>query len=334
MSFKVKISGTPYEFTAEANQTLLEAGKEAGFLLPSGCCSGMCGACKAQLISGEVVLKPYQPHALTDADREFGLTLLCRAQPTSDVEIKVRDVKLAKKKVEDMEVEIVEKTILEPSILRLVLKRTDGQLFDFKAGQTYAVVLPGNTLRCYSVASPETQKETITFLIRKVTNGMFTGLLFSESLRVGDKMRLRGPEGTSTFSTPKGKKAVFLATGTGIASVKSIVSTLIEKNDLEGRDLNIFWGVRNSAELVEGEQFEEWSQTHPQIKYTAVVSREEEWPGAKGHVQTVAATEIGDMTNVDAYMCGNAAMIKAATNFLTVRCGLREDHIFTDNFGY
>ncbi|MFR5390852.1 hypothetical protein [Parasutterella sp.] len=74
------------------------------------------------------------------------------------------------------------------------------------------------------MASSRTRKRP-SIPIRKVTNGMFTGMLFSDMIRVGDKMRLKGPEGTSIFQTPKGRKAVFLATGTGIASVKSIVST-------------------------------------------------------------------------------------------------------------
>jgi len=218
--------------------------------------------------------------------------------------------------------------------MRLVLKRADGGVFEFKAGQTYAVELPGNQKRYYSVASSQNQKETVEFLIRKVTNGMFTGMLFSDMIRVGDKMRLKGPEGTSTFQTPKGRKAVFLATGTGIASVKSIVSTLVENNDLEGRELFIYWGVRTSQELVVGEIFEEWAAAHPQIHYTGVVSREDTWPGAKGHVQTFAAADNGDMTDMDAYLCGSNSMIKAAVNYLTARCGLREDHIFMDNFGF
>lgn len=58
------------------------------------------------------------------------------------------------------------------------------------------------------------------------------------------------------------------------------------------------------------------------------------WPGAKGHVQTFAAADNGDMTDMDAYLCGSNSMIKAAVNYLTARCGLREDHIFMDNFGF
>lgn len=45
--------------------------------------------------------------------------------------------------------------------MRLVLKRADGALFEFKAGQTYAVELPGNQKRYYSVASSPEPKETV-----------------------------------------------------------------------------------------------------------------------------------------------------------------------------
>ena len=97
MSFTIKLAGTPYEFQAEASETILQAGDKAGFLLPSACRSGACGACKAQVLSGTVALGPHEPFALTEADQKLGLTLLCSAKATSDCEIKVRDVKLVKR---------------------------------------------------------------------------------------------------------------------------------------------------------------------------------------------------------------------------------------------
>lgn len=112
MSFTIKLAGTPYEFQAEASETILQAGDKAGFLLPSACRSGACGACKAQVLSGTVALGPHEPFVLTEADQKHGLTLLCSAKATSDCEIKVRDVKLAQKKPEGVQAEIVEKRCL------------------------------------------------------------------------------------------------------------------------------------------------------------------------------------------------------------------------------
>ena len=73
MSFTIKLAGTPYEFKAEATETILEAGDKAGFLLPSACRSGACGACKAQIISGTVALGPHEPFALTETRSDSSL---------------------------------------------------------------------------------------------------------------------------------------------------------------------------------------------------------------------------------------------------------------------
>lgn len=332
MAFLIKLDGTDYEFYAEPGEKILDAAQRSGLILKSACRSGACGACKAQVLSGEVELGKYLPSALPDADRAAGLTLLCTAKPLSDLVLKVREVKRAEKKPEHTLAVIAEKKLLCPSIMRLTLEST-GDAFEYKAGQTYAVELPGGIRRVYSIAVPEGNKAKIEFLIRKVTGGLFSGMLFSDGLRVGDALRLSGPDGDFTFKTPKGRKAIFLATGTGIAPVKSIVETLIQKNDLEGRKLHIFWGVRTAEELVLGPLFEGWAAQYPQIRYTPVVSRDETWGGAKGHIQTFAAQHHGDMTETDAYLCGSDAMINAAVNFLSVRCGLKDDHIFSDNFG-
>ncbi len=334
MPFRIKLSGTPYEFSADPDENIFEAAERNGYALSCACRSGACGACKAQIISGDVDLGKYQPFALTEADIKSGLALMCTAKARSDLEIKVRSVKvLETAKPAFIQVEAVEKTLLRDSILRLVLKRTDGGLFDFKVGQSYAVELPGGLSRSYSVASSELQKETIEFLIRRVTNGVFTSLLFSDGFRVGDQMKLKGPDGEAVFNTPKGRKAIFLATGTGIAPIKSMIQTLIEKDDLKDRSLHIYWGVRTSDDLFVDELFKDWAAHYPEIHYTPIVSGEESWKGVTGHVQTQAAIDHGDMSEVDVYMCGNGRFIRSAFDYLTVRCGLKDDHVFCDSFG-
>ena len=68
MPFRIKLSGTPYEFSADPDENIFEAAERNGYALPCACRSGACGACKAQIISGDVDLGKYQPFALTDAD--------------------------------------------------------------------------------------------------------------------------------------------------------------------------------------------------------------------------------------------------------------------------
>ncbi len=67
-------------------KTLLENGEDAGLILPYSCRAGMCGRCKAKLISGEV--KQSSSDGLTAQEKQEGYILCCCAIATSDVVIK------------------------------------------------------------------------------------------------------------------------------------------------------------------------------------------------------------------------------------------------------
>jgi uncharacterized protein YcbX/ferredoxin len=73
---------------ADNQKTLLEHGEEAGLLIPSSCRAGMCGSCKAKLISGEVT--QLADDGLSVEEKEQGYILCCSSIAQSDVVIKHR----------------------------------------------------------------------------------------------------------------------------------------------------------------------------------------------------------------------------------------------------
>jgi uncharacterized protein YcbX/ferredoxin len=73
---------------ADNQQTLLEHGEGAGLLIPSSCRGGMCGRCKAKLISGEVT--QLADEGLSAEEKEQGYILCCSSIAQSDVVIKHR----------------------------------------------------------------------------------------------------------------------------------------------------------------------------------------------------------------------------------------------------
>ena len=80
--YTVEFVGTGETITVSDKQTILRACLDAGIAQEYSCRVGMCLACCAEILEGDVV----QPaaHALTDAERErFALT--CMARPTSDL---------------------------------------------------------------------------------------------------------------------------------------------------------------------------------------------------------------------------------------------------------
>ena len=68
-------------------QTILEAALAACIDWPYGCSHGMCGACKARLLSGEVEMAETFSFALFEDELAAGFILTCSARPTSDLEL-------------------------------------------------------------------------------------------------------------------------------------------------------------------------------------------------------------------------------------------------------
>jgi len=73
---------------ADNQKTILEHGEEAGLLIPSSCRAGMCGSCKAKLISGEVT--QLADDGLSAAEKHQGYILCCSSIAQSNVVIKHR----------------------------------------------------------------------------------------------------------------------------------------------------------------------------------------------------------------------------------------------------
>lgn len=75
--------GQTYQFTAPADQPILQAAFAQGLDLPSSCQAGVCTTCAARLQSGSVT----QPDAMGIGPelKEQGFVLLCVAYAASDL---------------------------------------------------------------------------------------------------------------------------------------------------------------------------------------------------------------------------------------------------------
>ena len=56
MAFLINIEPSGHAFTVEENESLLDAGLRHGIEFAYGCCAGVCGTCRARVLSGELKL--------------------------------------------------------------------------------------------------------------------------------------------------------------------------------------------------------------------------------------------------------------------------------------
>jgi CDP-4-dehydro-6-deoxyglucose reductase len=121
---------------------------------------------------------------------------------------------------------------------------------------------------------------------------------------------------------------VFLATGTGIAPVKSMLESLAQcRFDQRPKSITVLWGGRHAQDL-----YLNVDEIIGEFSYIPVQSRPaNDWTGAKGYVQDVLLDAKPDLTNTVVYACGSDAMIHSAKTRL-VEAGLPGKRFYSDAF--
>ena len=308
------------------NVSLLEGAKLAGLTLDHSCLSARCKSCLARVISGETI-QIETDLVLTDEDRSNGYILTCNTMPTSDIKLDIEDlgnITLHEKKIVPAKINNID--LISDDIIKLVLRLPPNSNFKFNSGQ-YVNFIKANLIRSYSIANCSYGTNQLEFFIKKYQNGLMSEYLFDKA-KINDLLRLEGPLGTFFLRDSKFENIVFLATGTGVAPIRSILQGL-EKSSKDYQNKN-FWviiGARAKEDLFWKPDFKNLN-----IKYTPVLSRpENNWSGAKGYVQDIVLKEDIDLENTQVYACGSTNMINSAKE-LFFKNGLKTNNFFSDAF--
>ncbi|WP_338749425.1 2Fe-2S iron-sulfur cluster-binding protein [Janibacter alittae] len=89
----VQPSGT--EIHIEPGDTVLAGLQKAGYAYTVGCRRGGCGICKIDVLEGTFsYCRPVADTVISEQERSDGTCLSCRAVPTDDVTIQLRDASL------------------------------------------------------------------------------------------------------------------------------------------------------------------------------------------------------------------------------------------------
>jgi ferredoxin len=83
-NFEVKLQQKNWQFSANAETSILEAALIAGIVLPNSCRNGSCRTCICSLVSGQVAYKIEWP-GLSKEEKEEGMILPCVAIALSDL---------------------------------------------------------------------------------------------------------------------------------------------------------------------------------------------------------------------------------------------------------
>ena len=315
-----------------SGETLLDAGLRQGLPMPFECRNGGCGACKATLLHGEVRLEPFQESALTSAERAAGKTLLCCAEPLSDVEIEyVPQIGPKALPIKQYVARVSRLERLTQDVMRLSLRLEDGSALRFHAGQYINIILDDGAGRSFSFAAAPHAAEEIELHVRLVPGGRFTTEVFTR-MKVGDQLRFEGPLGAFTLRQDTDKPILFVAGSTGFAPVKSMIEHAFHCG--LKRPMILYWGVRNRRDLYLGDLAEQWAREHANFTVVPVLSEpraEDEWTGRTGLVHEAILADFPDLSKHQVYACGSVQMVEAAQPAF-IKHGISSDDCFSDAF--
>ncbi|OGB05998.1 MAG: ferredoxin-NAD reductase [Burkholderiales bacterium RIFCSPHIGHO2_12_FULL_61_11] len=315
-----------------SGETLLDAGLRQGLPMPFECRNGGCGACKATLLHGEVRLEPFQESALTSAERAAGKTLLCCAEPLSDVEIEyVPQIGPKALPIKQYVARVSRLERLTQDVMRLSLRLEDGSALRFHAGQYINIILDDGAGRSFSFAAAPHAAEEIELHVRLVPGGRFTTEVFTR-MKVGDQLRFEGPLGAFTLRQDTDKPILFVAGSTGFAPVKSMIEHAFHCG--LKRPMILYWGVRNRRDLYLGDLAEQWAREHANFTFVPVLSEpraEDEWTGRTGLVHEAILADFPDLSKHQVYACGSVQMVEAAQPAF-IKHGISSDDCFSDAF--
>ncbi|ODT44052.1 MAG: hypothetical protein ABS70_06465 [Nitrospira sp. SCN 59-13] len=208
-------------------------------------------------------------------------------------------------RIEDLthDVRAIELRLLEPASIT------------FKAGQFVSFEVPKEgqprpVTRPYSIASPPEQRERILLVLNLVQGGPGSSYLFR--LREGDRTSFKGPAGAFYLRDDGTKELLFVATGTGIAPIRSMILAQLQRQP--DRPVTLFWGLRSQRDLYWQDEWAALAATHPHLTVVTTLSQPEPgWQGTSGRVTALVEGRIASVKNVAVYLCGGNGMIKDVT---------------------
>ncbi len=320
------ISGN--NFVLNKGQTVLDAAMQHGVNIPFGCQKGVCGKCKALIISGEIEKKELT-QGISQVDADDGFALMCQCEPITDLNIAVDELVST--------TDIISKTypckvlsinLLNDDVAEVSLKIPSIDMIQFLSGQYIDLIHPKFKPRSFSIANIPNNKNIIKLHVRLVDNGKFTHFIFKE-LKKQDLLKLDGPKG-NFYLRDSNNPIVMIAGGTGFGPIKSMIEyTLINKK----RSIKLYWGVRGYKDIYSDEPFK-WAKEYSNIDFIPVLSdADDKWHGRSGYVHNAVLEDFTDLSKYEVYACGNPTMVKIAAESF-VKIGLNKQNFYSDAFEF
>ncbi|MFA6005392.1 MAG: FAD-dependent oxidoreductase [Patescibacteria group bacterium] len=219
---------------------------------------------------------------------------------------------------------------IAPGVFRFVFTLPDKSIA-FNAGQYLLLNVPGG-YRQYSISSSPHQTDEIEIIVDIAPMGI--GSKYLQAFKLGEQVTFRAPLGVFMLQKTNLPK-IFLATGTGIAPIKSMVLDLAHRAFVE--DYHILWGLRSHKDAYFKRELNNLDRLNRNFHYHICYSREdpEDTTELKGYVQDglrILFPNNNFLLSHEFYLCGRPNTVDEVKKALRTEFTVPESHIFNEKF--
>jgi Na+-transporting NADH:ubiquinone oxidoreductase subunit F len=316
---------------------LLATLREQKIFIPSACGGrGTCGECRVRVPEGGGPLLPTEAPHLSAEQRRDRVRIACQLKVRGDLQIEIPEELFS---IKSWATRLVKKTRLNYDTVELRLQLPGEETISFKPGQYVQLKtvrygkIKEEVYRAYSISSSAQDNRAVEIVVRLVPGGIATTWVH-DVLQEGAEVEISGPYGK--FFLQEGRREiVFIAGGSGLAPIKSILHQIQEEKI--DRKATFYFGAVDLRDLFHVETMREFEKNIPNFIYVPALSDPSEetkktWKGDFGLVTEAVARHAGEeMKDAEAYLCGSPGMIKACIASLT-GMGMPQERIFFDEF--
>jgi NAD(P)H-flavin reductase len=202
----------------------------------------------------------------------------------------------------------------------------------FESGQYVSIrVNELGERRSYSIANTPDDTHGFHIVAKIIPGGK--GSEYLKSLKNGAEIELLAPLGRFVAQPQLSDKLLFVATGSGIVPIYSIITDLLI-NKHETKPIRLHWGLRDESHMFWFDNFERLMGIYPNFVFDPVLSRpSQNWSLCSGHVQDCLMRDFGEkkLTEWQGYVCGNPPMVEEVTAQL-ISLGMPEELVHSEKF--
>ena len=181
--------------------------------------------------------------------------------------------------------------------------------------------------RYYSVSSSVQQfvrEGTFSITVKRIPQGRMSNWLF-DNLQPEDIVRIGQADGEFTLEQTPAQKVLFLAAGSGITPMMSMLTTHLPQ--APERDFQLLYYCCNPDEVIFAQALQSLADQYPNFKLEVVHTDTEGLINAEQ-----LASRCADAAEREVFLCGPGGFMQVARELLEAQ-GVTADHIRQESFG-